>query len=110
MTTTPEELFDILKYDITTDQYRDTTYQFNGKLHRDEDQPAVIKANGSKYWYQDGKKHRDEDQPAVIKADGAKFWYKDGNLHRDNDLPAVIYADGDKWWYTDGNRTRIETK
>ena len=53
-------------------------------------------------WFKDGKLHRDNDQPAEIYADGTRCWYKDGKPHRDNDLPAVIYAIGTQYWYKDG--------
>ena len=75
---TPEELLDRLKYDITTDK-NSTTYRCNRVIHRDNDQPAVIRANGTKFWYQHGNLHRDNDQPAVIYADGYKAWYINGN-------------------------------
>ena len=107
MTLTPEELLDRLKYDITTgDNGTTTTYRFNGEIHRDDDLPAVIFADGTKWWYQSGVRHRDDDQPAVIHASGSKFWYKDGTLHRDDDQPAVIYADGTKEWYKNGMRIK----
>ena len=32
--------------------------------------------------YKDGKLHRDGDKPAVIRADGSVSYYKDGKLHR----------------------------
>lgn len=49
----------------------------------------IIRINMSEEWYKNGKLHRDNDLPAVI--DGVnKKWYKYGKLHRDNDLPAVI--------------------
>ena len=74
-----QESLDKSKYDVTTDMHGTTTYWLNGKRHRDDDQPAVIKADGSEYWYRNGKIHRDNKQPAVIKADGTKYWYTDGN-------------------------------
>ena len=80
--TTPEELLDLLKYDITTNSSGTTIYRFNGKIHRDEDQPAVIETNGTTGWYQDGHPHRDNDLPAVINANGDKWWYKDGKFIR----------------------------
>ena len=43
-------------------------------------------------WYKDGKLHRDNDQPAIIYADGTKFWYKEGKYHREDDQPAIICA------------------
>ena len=79
MTTTPEELFDLLKYNITTASNGTTIYQLNGEVHRDEDQPAVIGVDGSKYWFQNGTRHRD-NQPAVIKANGSEYWFRNGKL------------------------------
>ena len=55
MTLTPEELLDLLKYDITTDNLVSITYRVNGEVHLDNDQPAVINADGTKSLYIDGK-------------------------------------------------------
>ena len=52
-----------------------------------------------------GKLHRDNDKPAVICTDGSQFWYQNGNLYRDNDLPTIIYADGKQVWYKNGKNT-----
>ncbi len=53
-------------------------------------------------WYQHGKLHRDNDLPAVIYTNGTQMWYQHGKLHRDNDLPAVIYSDGAvEYWIND---------
>ena len=35
-------------------------------------------------WFKDGKLHRDNDQPAVILADGTRCWYKDGIKYTPN--------------------------
>jgi hypothetical protein len=35
--------------------------------------------------WQDGQRHRDNDKPAIERADGSKFWLRNGQLHRDND-------------------------
>jgi protein associated with RNAse G/E len=51
-----------------------------------------VEEDGTQKWYKNGKLHRDRDEPAVIKADGSRWWYKDGKYHRDGDEPAVIYA------------------
>jgi hypothetical protein len=74
----------------------------NNQLHRDNDEPAIIYSDGTKYWYKDGKRHRDNDEPAYIGSDGTKCWYKDGKCHRDNDEPAITYSDGTKYWYING--------
>lgn len=42
-----------------------------------------------------------EDGPAVIWANGDKFWYKNGLRHR-LDGPAIIYSNGDIYWYING--------
>ena len=77
----------------------------DGKLHREGDLPAVIWANGTQNWYKYGKQHRDGDLPAeIILASGAQRWYIEGKQHRDNDLPATIWADGSQCWYKDGKR------
>lgn len=47
---------------------------------------------GTTYWYKNGKLHRDNDQPAVIYANGSRRWYVNGNLHRNNDKPVVFLA------------------
>ena len=74
-------------------------WRLNGKLHRDNDLPAVEYADGTKQWWLNGELHRDNDLPAVEYADGTKAWYLNGKLHKDNGLPAVEYADGTKLWY-----------
>ncbi len=60
-----------------------------------------------KVWKQKGKIHRDNDLPAVINNDGTKRWYRNGALHRDNDMPAVIHG-GSKFWYRDNMTHREE--
>jgi starvation-inducible outer membrane lipoprotein len=62
---------------------------------------------GLKRWYKNGKIHRDNDQPAVIDVDGYKAWHKNGEYHRDNNLPAII-KDDMKWWYINGKYIKTE--
>ena len=80
ITLTPEELLDRLKYNITTDKTGATFYWVNGEVHRDEDQPAVIFADGTKWWFQNGRLHRDNDLPATINADGTNGWWVNGEF------------------------------
>ena len=54
-----------------------------------------------------GKIHRDNDLPAIEYPDGSKVWYKYGKLHRENDLPAIEYASGTKKWFTNGVLNKI---
>ena len=77
----------------------------DGKLHREGDEPAVMWANGSCWWFKNDELHREGDKPAVIYANGSCWWYKDGKCHREGDKPAVIWADGSCFWYKDGRET-----
>jgi len=99
-------------------------HSMNGKLHREEKDenglilPAVIYADGTRWWYRNGKLHREEKDknglvlPAVIYANGTQRWYRDGNRHRECKdenglvLPAIIRTDGTQWWYRNGELHR----
>jgi antitoxin component YwqK of YwqJK toxin-antitoxin module len=96
------KLLEEYKIDERGDEY----WYKNGKLHRDNDLPAIIFSNGYQGWYKNGKLHRDNDLPAAISSDGDHYWYQNGNLHRDNDLPATIYSNGEQCWYKNGERHR----
>jgi hypothetical protein len=85
-------------------RYYQARYYCDGKLHRDDDQPAVV-TPGMLEWYQHGQLHRDGDQPAVIAYYGyyeLRKWYQRGLLHRDGDQPAVIDPDFERQWYQHG--------
>ena len=72
-----------------------------GLVHKGFGQYFQKSPDGSKYWQnKNGQLHRN-DGPAVINADGSKFWYQNGKLHR-TDGPAVQYADGSKEWWVNG--------
>ena len=97
-----QAVFDSLKYRIETDESGTRRYYNSaGQLHR-LDGPAVIWADGTKFWHQNGRRHR-TDGPAAIWANGTKEWYQNGQLHR-NDGPAIEYSDGVKTWYINGKR------
>ncbi len=86
----------------------------NGKLHRDNDLPAIIykifQDEEDQYWFKNGKLHREHDLPAVMDQNGYQCWYKNGEIHRDNDLPAEISSNGTQRWYKNGvNYTPIYT-
>jgi len=65
---------------------------------------------GTKRWKnEDGKLHRDNDLPAVETLDGSKYWYKNGKLHRENGLPAIEFFDGEETWYDEnGDCCRLD--
>lgn len=92
-------------YSITEDKYEKKWYK-NGKLHRDNDLPAIIRARGGQVWYNHGNIHCKDDLPAIIDADGDQYWYKNGKLHREDDKPSVIHSNGDQQWYKHGNLHR----
>ena len=62
----------------------------------------ITECNGDVKWYQLGKLHRDNDLPAIIDSKGNKLWYQYGKLHRENNLPAIIYVNNNMEWYYDG--------
>lgn len=64
------------------------------KLHSVDDQPAVVYANGTKWWYKNGKVHRDGNKPAVIWENGTMEWFIDGMRHRTDGGPTVVYGEG----------------
>lgn len=66
----------------------------NGKIHRDDDLPAIIFANGLHQWYKNGKLHRDGDKPAHVYLCGHIAYFKEGKLHRNADFPAFLHPDG----------------
>ena len=64
------------------------------------DEPTEIWDDGTKIWRNPkGQVHRDNDLPAAIYADGCYQWYQNGLRHRDNDLPAIIWPDNFCDWY-----------
>lgn len=63
-------------------------------IHRDNDLPAVIKADGTQEWLQHGLRHRDNDLPAIIWANGTQIWCQHDLVHRERNLPAIIFAEG----------------
>ena len=40
------------------------------QLHRDNDLPAIDRANGDREWFVNGRHHRDRGLPAVMRANG----------------------------------------
>lgn len=77
-------------------------------IHRDGDLPAIIWADGTKFYYKHDKLHRDNGLPAVELANGNKFYYKHGKLHRDNGLPAGEYSNGIKEYWINGKHIKTE--
>jgi hypothetical protein len=72
-------------------------YYKDGKLHRDDDLPAMEYNNGDKFWCQNGQLHR-INNPAAEYANGINWWCQYGKYHR-LDGPAVEGLNGYKAWY-----------
>jgi hypothetical protein len=75
-------------------------WYFNGKLHREGDEPAVIDSDGTQYWIKHGLQHRDGG-PAKIQTNGYQAWAQYGETHRE-DGPAIIWDDGKEDWVMRG--------
>ena len=85
--------------------YNGATEWFNSeRLFHREDGPAIIEANGNKFWYINGEFHR-EDGPARIFKNGREEWWLNGKLHRE-DGPAKIDYQDNEYWYLNGEPHR----
>ncbi len=80
-------------------------YYMRGKLHRDDDKPAVIEYDpGTNHvvreqWFRHGKLHRDGNRPAFIEYSAStgkvvlEVFFEDGRLHRGDNTPSAIDYD-----------------
>ena len=104
-------------------------FKIEGKIHN-EDGPAVIYVDGSKFWLINDVGHRVDgpaeewncgfrrwlnhgiihriDGPAEYKSKSYERWFNNGLFHRDNDEPAIIVSNGLKYWYKNGVQYRYE--
>lgn len=73
-----------------------------GQIHREDDNPALVFENGSKFWYKNGLPHREGDSPATIYRTGSMMWYKNGALHRENGPALIIARENHESWFIDG--------
>ena len=95
-----QAVFESLKYRIEVNEYGiHKYYNSANKLHRDNG-PAVIWADGTKFWYQNGLRHR-TDGPAIEWANGTKEWFQNGQRHCIDGV-AIDYANGCKRWLIHG--------
>lgn len=91
-----------------------TYYYYNGKLHRENDLPAIERIitlenfhDGHMYYTYIKKKeycmfgnlHRSNGLPAIERTDGHKEYWVNGDCHRDNGLPAKELPNGAKYYY-----------
>ena len=81
----------------------------DGERHSYNDAPAYITARfTTENWYKEGKLHRENDKPAVVNNEGDKSWYYEGKLHRENDKPAYVTWNGFKAYWYHGKRYYLE--
>jgi hypothetical protein len=74
------------------------TYDDDGKLHSFDGYASVVD-NDIAAWHSHGKLHRDNDLPAVIVNFKCKRWYQYDKLHREGGQPAVLtFNGGAQWW------------
>lgn len=86
----------------------------HGELHSFDDEPCVIYADGTKWWYENGRVSRPGDKPAVVWPNGTEEYWQAGRRHRP-DGPAVIFSQspeldprcrGLKQWWVNGVKVR----
>ena len=63
----------------------------------------TINSAGNKVWRNSQGQLHNEEGPAWILTNGSKFWCINDKNHRENG-PAVIYADGEESWWIDGKK------
>ena len=96
----------IYKQRLTITKYNHRIeYRLEGKLHQENELPAIEHIDGSKEWLINGKRHR-LDGPALDFKCGYKAWWVNKLRHRENDLPAVELADGTLEWWVNGKLHR----
>ena len=101
----------IEKSKCKVDEYGTRSWYLNGKLHRENDLPAIESTDGDKFWYINGKYHREDGLPAVEYADGDKFWYLNGLLHRENGPAVEIIDDGiTEYWINAVHITQLDNQ
>ena len=69
---------------------------FDALKHR-----VVVNEYGIRGYYNSADQLHRTNGPAVIWADGTKWWMQNGQLHR-TDGAAIEWCDGDKFWFING--------
>jgi len=70
----------------------------------------IDRATGKKEWYKEHRLHRDNDEPAVIFPNGDKEWRQEGRLHRKFG-PARTKANGtEEYWYAGRQKPKEEVQ
>ena len=91
------------------DQEQEKTIQVKNRSEVPKNFTGIaIFPGGPKFWFSNGKLHRENDLPAIEWSNGTKWWYFNGKLHRENDLPAIEYPNEYKEWYFNGIKRKEE--
>jgi hypothetical protein len=88
------------------DCHSERQWRVKGKLHREDDGPAIERQDGQYEWWRHGQRHR-ENGPAIIRPDGSWEWWLNNLLHRTNG-PAERDALGQVRWWSDGRLHRVD--
>ena len=92
----------------TDEEGRIIYFNASGQRHNPHG-PAVVKADGSKFYYINGERHN-PNGPAVIWIGGGKEYWINDQLHNPNG-PAIIWANGYKEHWINGKKlTEAEFK
>lgn len=83
-------LFQQRKYYITN--------SFKETINNIEHNVFVIEEE-SYFYFVDNLLHRENDLPAIIWADGSKIWAINGQIHRNKPLPSIYWSFGKKEYY-----------
>ena len=84
-----QAVFDALKYRVEVDEDGSRRYYNSAELLHRDDGPAIERANGTKYWYQNGDLHR-TDGPAIEWANGGKAWYINGRMMTEAEFKLAV--------------------
>lgn len=59
--------------------------------YRNHHRKVVLSDGTVKYYNAYNQLHRDNDQPAIEHANGTREWYQNGQLYRENNLPTIVW-------------------
>ena len=76
-------------YKVVVDDQGTRWYDDKGRLHRENDLPAIEYKKGDKEWCFNGRTHR-ETGPAIECTNGDRYWYLDGKSYPEHDFNAEM--------------------
>lgn len=92
------------KFECIESECISLVYYCNGKIHRDDDQPAITTRQrywlDKKFWYTPASDEH-YHKSVWLETLGTQIWCCNGNIHRNGDLPAIVQGDDtiiQEWW------------